>query len=150
MGQSGEMTGNQRPPLTTIPPRTICYNSCAGGAHTLHGCVRWNPIRGIRAWRAWRLPGRWPDGGRRSTVARWTRRRTAPAYAPIPDRRERVSKTIVFEMPDCNHLPLESDFRDTTADFDNEGGGFRVHDLKIRGIFHRLTAGCGKTPRRCS
>ena len=34
---------------------------------------------------AWRLPGRWPDGGRRNTVARWTRRRAAPAYAPIPD-----------------------------------------------------------------
>ena len=28
------------------------------------------------------LPGRWPDGGRRSTVATWTRRRAAPAYAP--------------------------------------------------------------------
>ena len=33
----------------------------------------------------WRLPGRWPDGGRRSTVAKWTRRRAAPSYAPIPD-----------------------------------------------------------------
>ena len=32
------------------------------------------------AW-GWRLP----DGGRRSTVARWTRRRAAPAYAPITD-----------------------------------------------------------------
>ena len=39
----------------------------------------------MRAWRAWRLPGRWPDGGRGSTVARWTRRRAAPAYALIPD-----------------------------------------------------------------
>ena len=55
---------------------------CRGGAHTLHGCVRWSPIWRIRAWR---LPGRWPDGGLRSTVARWTRRRAAPAYAPIPD-----------------------------------------------------------------
>ena len=35
--------------------------------------------------KAWRLPGRWPDVGRRSTVARWTRRRAVPAYAPIPD-----------------------------------------------------------------
>ena len=35
--------------------------------------------------RAWHLPGRWPDGGRRSTVARWTRRCAAPAYAAIPD-----------------------------------------------------------------
>ena len=34
---------------------------------------------------AWRLPGRWLDGGRRSTVARWTRRRAAPAYVPIPE-----------------------------------------------------------------
>ena len=39
----------------------------------------------MRAWRAWRLPGRWPDGGRRSTVARWTRRHAAPACATIPD-----------------------------------------------------------------
>ena len=38
-----------------------------------------------RIWRAWRLPGRWPDGGRSSTVARWTRRRAAPVYAPIPE-----------------------------------------------------------------
>ena len=41
-------------------------------------------------WEAWgsiqdKMPGRWPDGGRRSTVARWTRRRAAPPYAPIPD-----------------------------------------------------------------
>ena len=36
----------------------------------------------IQEWRAWRLPGRWPDGGQGSTVARWTRRRAAPAYAP--------------------------------------------------------------------
>ena len=33
----------------------------------------------------WPLPGRWPDGSRRSTVTRWTRRRVAPAYVPIPD-----------------------------------------------------------------
>ena len=39
----------------------------------------------MRAWRAWRLPGRWPDGSRNSTVARWTRRGAAPAYASIPD-----------------------------------------------------------------
>ena len=25
------------------------------------------------------------DGGRKSTMARWTRRRAAPAYAPVPD-----------------------------------------------------------------
>ena len=31
---------------------------------------------------AWRLPGRWSDRG---TIPRWTRRRAAPAYAPIPD-----------------------------------------------------------------
>ena len=34
---------------------------------------------------AWRLPGRWPDGDGRRTVARRTRRRVAPAYSPIPD-----------------------------------------------------------------
>ena len=27
----------------------------------------------------------WPDGDRRSTVARWSRRRAAPAYGPMPD-----------------------------------------------------------------
>ena len=37
------------------------------------------------AWWARRMTGRWPDGGRRSTVARWMRRRAATAYAPIPD-----------------------------------------------------------------
>ena len=52
----------------------------------LHGCVRWSPICRIRERRAWRLPGRWSDGGRScSTVARWTRRRAAPAYVAIPD-----------------------------------------------------------------
>ena len=45
---------------------------CRGGVHRLHGCVKRRPIWRIRAWRAWRLPGRWPDGGRRRTVARWT------------------------------------------------------------------------------
>ena len=44
----------------------------------------------------WRLPGRWPDGGRRSTVARWTRRRAAPAYAPIPTYLDR--SWIVLEL----------------------------------------------------
>ena len=59
---------------------------CRGGVHTLHGCARWSPISRIRvSWRAWRLPRRWPDGGRRSTVVRWTRRRAVPAYAPVPD-----------------------------------------------------------------
>ena len=60
-----------------------------------------NPIWRIPAWRAWRLPRRWPDGGlsegyghggpgvclgdgQKSTVAGWTRRRAAPAYALIP------------------------------------------------------------------
>ena len=33
-------------------------------------------------WRDWRLSGRWSDGGRRCTVARWTRWRAAPVYAP--------------------------------------------------------------------
>ena len=47
--------------------------------------ARRSPIWRIWTWRAWRLPGRWPDGGRRRTVARWTRRRAAPAYAPIYD-----------------------------------------------------------------
>ena len=40
-------------------------------------------LRQVESW-AWRLSGRWPDGGR-STVAKWTRRRPAPAYLPTPD-----------------------------------------------------------------
>ena len=46
-------------------------------------CVIWQHMQHWQ--RAWRLPGRWPDGGRGSTVVRWTRRRAVPAYAPIPD-----------------------------------------------------------------
>ena len=42
--------------------------------------ARRRPMWGIWAWRAWHLPGRWTDGGRRSTVTRWTRRRAAPSY----------------------------------------------------------------------
>ena len=44
--------------------------------------------------RAWHLSGRWPDGGRRSTVAWWTRRRAAPAYAPIPDLTWTITKSV--------------------------------------------------------
>ena len=29
--------------------------------------------------------GRWPDVGRKSTDATWTRRRATPVYAPIPE-----------------------------------------------------------------
>ena len=32
-----------------------------------------------------RFPGRWADGGRKSTVARWMRRCAATEYAPIRD-----------------------------------------------------------------
>ena len=64
----------------------------AEGVYTLHGCVRWSPVWRIRAWRAWRLPGRWPDGGRRSTDARWTRRRAAPAYAPIECMKNKTTR----------------------------------------------------------
>ena len=55
-----------------------------GGVHWLHSSVRWSPIWRIRAWRAWHLPGRWPDRGRGNTVARWTPRRASPIYAPLP------------------------------------------------------------------
>ena len=51
-------------------------------ARVLCGYVRWTLIWGIWTWRAWRLPGRWPDGGG-STVVGWTRRRAAPAYTPV-------------------------------------------------------------------
>ena len=71
--------------LRRIPPIEFFLVEIRGGAHRLHVCVRWRPIWRIRAWRAWRLPWRWPDGGRGTTVARLTRRRIAPAYVPIPD-----------------------------------------------------------------
>ena len=45
---------------------------------------RWSPIWGIRAWRAWRLPRQWPDGGL-NEYRRKTRRRAVLTYAPIPD-----------------------------------------------------------------
>ena len=71
------------PPIGFFPVEIRAAGPCRGGVHTLHGCVTRSPIWGIRAWRAWRLPRRWPDGGRRSTVARWTRWLAATAYAPI-------------------------------------------------------------------
>ena len=37
---------------------------------------------------------RWPDGGRRSTIARWTRRRAAPACTFIADLTWRVKSVI--------------------------------------------------------
>ena len=48
-----------RDPRGWIMPRCV---------HTLHGCDRWSSIWGIWVLRSWRLPGRWPDGGRRSTM----------------------------------------------------------------------------------
>ena len=56
--------------LRRIPPIGFFFveirgaGPCWGGAHTLHGCVRWSPIWRMRAWWAWRLPRRWPDRGR--------------------------------------------------------------------------------------
>ena len=47
-------------------------------ARVLRGCIRCRPIWRIRAWRSWSLPGRWPDGGWRSTVARRMWRHAAP------------------------------------------------------------------------
>ena len=67
---------------------------------SFRGCVRWSPIWRMRAWRAWRPPGRWPDGGRGSTVARWMRRRAAPAYAPIPDLT--WPEVITYSWSDAN------------------------------------------------
>ena len=55
------------------------------GLASARAMARRRPIWRMRAWRAWRLPGRWPDGGRRSTVARRTRQRAASAYVPITD-----------------------------------------------------------------
>ena len=76
---------------------------CRGGAHTLRGCVRWSPTCRMRAWRAWRLPGRWQDRGRRSTVARWTRRRAVPAYAPIPDLLQWLQESTCNQIPICHY-----------------------------------------------
>ena len=47
----------------------------------------WATAWGKPIWRiwAWRLTGRWPDGGWRKTVTRWKRQCASPAYAPIPD-----------------------------------------------------------------
>ena len=44
------------------------------------------------AQRARHLSGRWPDGGRRSTVARWTRARAAPVYTPKLDQTQEMVK----------------------------------------------------------
>ena len=57
-------------------------------------CVRRSPTLKIWAWRARRMSGRWPDGGRSSAVARWTRRRAAPAYGPTPDIRRNKSEIV--------------------------------------------------------
>ena len=73
------------PPIGFFPVEIRGAGPCRGGVHILHGCVRWRAIWRIWTWRVWHLPGWWPDGGRTSTVARWMRRRAAPAYAPIPD-----------------------------------------------------------------
>ena len=76
--------------------------------------------------RAWRLPGRWSDGGRRSTVTRWTRRHAAQAYAPIPDLRKKfsarasrvfyIARAIADELGAsfCAHLFLQSRTRRQT------------------------------------
>ena len=77
----------RNPPIGFFLVEIRMAGPCQEGVHRVHGCVRWNPVWRIWAWRAWRLPGRWPDRGRRSTVARWTQRRAAPAYTPIPDIR---------------------------------------------------------------
>ena len=64
---------------TKIPPIGFCLSDPWGW--TMPSWVMWSPIWRLIAWRAWRLPGRWPDGGWMRTVARWTRRRAAPSYA---------------------------------------------------------------------
>ena len=76
------------------------------GLASVRAIARRRPIWRIRAWRAWRLPGRWLDGARRSTVARWTRRRAASTYAPIPDLTWLLESTTTTEVgtfiwPNC-------------------------------------------------
>ena len=43
--------------------RNGIWEACFIFASMLQWCVRWRSIWRIRAWRAWRLPGRWPCGG---------------------------------------------------------------------------------------
>ena len=45
----------------------------------VYGCVRWRLIWRIWAWRAWRLPGRWPDGGHKRWL-RWRATLAMPSY----------------------------------------------------------------------
>ena len=75
----------------------------AGLSHQLVKDQRINvtPIRALYHLRAWRLSGRWPDGGRRSTVARWTRRRAASASATIrdPNNARRSLHALNFTEP---------------------------------------------------
>ena len=59
-------------PTLSAGARPMGFFLAEGGVYRLHGFDRWRHVRGIRAWRPRRLPGRWPDGGRNSTVARWT------------------------------------------------------------------------------
>ena len=48
-------------------------DTCMTGLASAWAMDRRSPIWRIRAWRAWRLPGWWPDGGRRSKVDAVTR-----------------------------------------------------------------------------
>ena len=70
------------------------------------GRPRGSRLRQVESLRDWilpaqRLPGRWSDGGRRCTVARWMRRRGAPTYAPTPDltcTRAQSSRTLYLNL----------------------------------------------------
>ena len=73
-------------PIEFFPVKIRGAGLCRRVDHELHGCVMCSLIWKIQARLAWRLHGRWLDGSRRSTVARWTRRRAAPAFVHIPDR----------------------------------------------------------------
>ena len=77
--------------LWKIPPIGYCpvgiqgAKPCWRATRIPCDCVSWSPISKILAWWAWRLPGRWQDGGRRLVVARWMRRSAPPMYGPTPD-----------------------------------------------------------------
>ena len=54
-------TGIWRNFITRTPPTGSRPVEIRWATRVLGGCVRWKPIWRMRAWRAWRLPGRWPD-----------------------------------------------------------------------------------------
>ena len=101
--------------LQEIPPTNSVSSeceTCRGAARMFRRCVKCSSIWMIWAWRAWSLPGQWPDGRRRSIVVSCTRQNAATTHAAVP------------------HLDL-SKFRQTAKDVT-----VTFAALKMDGIFH--------------